>query len=121
MVVAELISVFWFFLPAGIANMGPVFVKGVRLLDYPIDLGFKLGNKPLFGRNKTYRGLLFGIVLAMLTVLLQRFLADSMSSYSLIDYSVANPVILGFLLGFGALLGDLVESFFKRRFNISPG
>jgi CDP-2,3-bis-(O-geranylgeranyl)-sn-glycerol synthase len=39
---------------------------------------------------------------------------------SLIDYS-QYTVLFGFLLGFGALFGDLIESFFKRRLNIKPG
>jgi len=30
-------------------------------------------------------------------------------------------LLLGFLLGFGALFGDVVESFFKRQFNVKPG
>ena len=41
------------------------------------------------------------------------------SNLSLLNYS--NWLAIGFLLGFGALFGDLVKSFFKRRMNIKPG
>ena len=40
-------------------------------------------------------------------------------SLSLVNYD--NWLFLGFLLGFGALFGDSVKSFFKRRSNIKPG
>ena len=38
---------------------------------------------------------------------------------SILDYS--NWLSIGFLLGIGAITGDSVKSFFKRRFNIKPG
>ena len=38
---------------------------------------------------------------------------------SFFDYS--NWLVFGFLMGFGALMGDLVKSFFKRRVGIEPG
>ena len=38
---------------------------------------------------------------------------------SIIDYS--NPIALGFLMGIGAVAGDAIESFFKRRANIKSG
>ena len=46
---------------------------------------------------------------------------DRMKGVSLINYSAVSPVLLGFLMGFGVLLGDSVESFFKRRRGIKPG
>jgi len=38
---------------------------------------------------------------------------------SLVDYS--NWLLFGFLMGFGALLGDMTKSFFKRRLGYAPG
>jgi CDP-2,3-bis-(O-geranylgeranyl)-sn-glycerol synthase len=32
-----------------------------------------------------------------------------------------NRIFLGFVLSLGALFGDLIESFIKRRLNLSPG
>ena len=38
-----------------------------------------------------------------------------------INYSETKIIILGPLLGFGALFGDSVESFIKRQMGIKPG
>ena len=116
-----IIQTFWFLLPAGIANMSPVLFKKVPFLNFSVDLGAKLGGRPLFGSHKTYRGFFFGTLMAVLTVWLQKFFYPQLINISLIDYSVINVFLLGFLLGFGALLGDLVKSFFKRRLNIRSG
>ena len=35
--------------------------------------------------------------------------------------SLAQKLLWGFLLGFGALGGDLIESFIKRRMGLAPG
>jgi CDP-2,3-bis-(O-geranylgeranyl)-sn-glycerol synthase len=37
------------------------------------------------------------------------------------DFSSINFIVYGFLSGMGALLGDAIKSFFKRRVNIKPG
>ena len=119
-----LLQSLWFFLPAGIANMVPVLVKKVNILNIPIDLGHKYRDKPLFGRNKTSRGLVFGVLTAIITALIQDVLADKYESFqniTLAPFDQYGFLLIGFLLGFGALLGDVVESFVKRRVNIGPG
>jgi CDP-2,3-bis-(O-geranylgeranyl)-sn-glycerol synthase len=113
-------SAFWFFLPAGIANMVPVLFKWIPF-DTPIDFGKKLGGKPIFGETKTYRGFLLGAIFATLTVYIQSLIYPSPYGYTLVNYGTVNILCLGFLMGFGALLGDLVESFFKRRLNMPSG
>lgn len=116
-----LIKTFWLLLPAGIANMAPVLFKWVPLLDYPIDLNLKFREKPLFGKNKTYRGFLFGTLIAIVIVYLQQLFYLQTKSITLIDYSKINIFLLGFSLGFGALFGDLIKSFFKRQIGIDSG
>tara|TARA_Y100000310_G_C20213034_1_gene592228 strand:- start:35 stop:571 length:537 start_codon:yes stop_codon:yes gene_type:complete len=116
-----IIQSFILFLPAGIANMAPVFFKKVRILDYPIDGNRKLFGKPILGKNKTYRGFILGIIFSMITVYLEMLLYPYISAYALVDYQTVNIFLLGFLLGFGALFGDLVASFFKRQLKIKPG
>lgn len=102
----------WLFLPAAFANMAPVLFKRVNFLNYPI-------NSRLFGEHKTYRGFFFGVLLAVISAYLLRYLANFVfEGYA---YNFLNPLVLGGLLGFGALLGDLVKSFFKRRAGIKPG
>lgn len=116
-----LIQITWFFLPAGFANMAPVLFKWIPLLDLPVDNNLKIKDKLIFGPHKTYRGFFFAILLALLVINLQRILYPVMKNYSIINYEIVNIWLLGFLMGFGALFGDLVRSFIKRRFNIPPG
>lgn len=103
-------ELFWFFLPAGFANMTPKLVSKINFLNKSIS------NK-LFGSHKTWRGLIFGVLAAMVIIYLQRLIGIN----SIIDYDSVNVFLLGFLLGFGAILGDVVKSFFKRRVGIKPG
>lgn len=116
---------FYFFLPAYAANMAPVLSRNWFLfLAKPVDFNIRLGGRPLLGKNKTWRGLLIAPVFAIVVVLLQRYLFLNyffMEQLSLVDYSVVNVWLFGFLLGFGAIFGDLFFSFLKRRKGISPG
>ena len=116
-----IIKVFWFFLPAAFANMSPIVFRSIPFLDTPVDFGRSLGGKRIFGDHKTWRGLFFGIIAAGIVFFFQIKFFGTMKSYSLIDYAHANVFWGGLLLGAGALLGDLLKSFFKRRFNIAPG
>ena len=94
----------WFILPAYMGNTTPIFVKKLKFLDQPVDFGFKIKGKRLFGQNKTWRGLFFGSLAGIFTGLCQ-----------------ARGIRVGFVLGLGALLGDLLGSFIKRRLNMAPG
>ena len=110
--------------PAFFANMAPVFFRKVPFLNYPIDFSMRWKSKPLFGSHKTFRGFFFGILLAIILVYIQELLFYNYSyfrSISFIDYPSHNFLLLGFLIGFGALLGDTIKSFLKRRFNVRPG
>lgn len=113
-------STFWFFLPAGIANMAPVLFKWIPF-ETPIDFNKKFHGKPIFGETKTYRGFIVGIIFATLTVYLQQHYYPHPENHVLINYESINVCLLGFLFGFGALFGDLIESFFKRRLNMPSG
>lgn len=113
-----IISTFWLFLPAGIANMSPVLFKWLPFLNYPVDFYQTCRQKRIFGDHKTFRGLVVGIMMAIITVYLQKKFP---TAYALIDYNKINTIYLGVLLGGGALLGDLIKSFFKRQFNVLPG
>lgn len=111
-------EVFWFFLPAGIANMAPIFAVHMPLLRHwntPLDFGKSFHGKRIFGDNKTWRGLVFGVFCAIVFGLFQyRVIAYSAESTSFI-------ILASGLLGFGALAGDAIASFFKRQRNIPAG
>lgn len=101
--------------------MMPVLVKKIKFLDYPVDFNIKFNKKPILGKNKTFRGFFFGCLGAIIFTFLQSLLYPYFVNYSLINYSSYNFILIGFLLGFGALFGDSIKSFFKRRLNIHPG
>lgn len=120
--VTLILSCLYFILPAYFANMAPVIVKKHFLkLAKPLDSNIKIDNHTIFGKNKTYRGLIFGVLFAIIITYLQYLLTSVpfFHNISIVDYS--NWLLIGFLLGFGAIFGDLIESFFKRRLNLEPG
>lgn len=113
-----ILEALWFFLPAGIGNMAPVIANKIPLLNrwnLPLDFGLSIGNSRVFGANKTWRGLLFGIVCA------GAFSVGQFYVYAPLIDSVGSAFVLGMMLGGGALLGDAVASFFKRRLDIPSG
>lgn len=111
----------WLFLPAACANMAPVIFNRLPFLDYPLDFNLKLRRQPILGRNKTWRGLIVGITMATSIAYFQKAFYPETKFLCVLDYSQINFVLWGFLLGFGALAGDAVKSFFKRRLRIAPG
>src|SRR3989338_11353728 len=119
--VSLMLQCFYFMLPAYFANMAPVIVKKINILNLPIDFNKKISNKPIFGKNKTIRGLFFGVLFAIIIAYAQSVFYDNniIAGISLVDYS--NWLLLGFLMGFGAILGDLIKSFVKRRLDYKPG
>ncbi|MBR9705579.1 CDP-2,3-bis-(O-geranylgeranyl)-sn-glycerol synthase [Candidatus Pacearchaeota archaeon] len=113
---------FYFMLPAYLANMAPVLTKDhFKELKIPVDFNTKIDHETIFGRHKTFRGLIFGVIYAIITAFVQYLLYDVefFRLMSLVDYS--DWLLLGFLLGSGVVLGDLLESFFKRRLRLKPG
>ncbi len=107
-----------FFMPAGIANIAPIIANKIPLLNRwktPIDLGKKVRGKRMLGQNKSWRGLLTGTVSGGLLALLVYPIIGSQISSSVEHF------IIGATLGFGALLGDAIESFFKRQKGIKSG
>ncbi len=112
----ELLFVFLFFLPAGIANMFPVFAARLPLLrdwNTPMDLGLSWRGIRLLGDHKTVRGLVTGILSAIITTTVIFRFTD-------LD-TATNPIILGLLLGAGSMVGDAVKSFFKRQRGVPSG
>jgi len=114
----------WFLLPGYFANTIPVLVVKINFLNYPIDGGKTFRGKPIFGCNKTWRGFFFGILFAIVVSYIQSNLYKLgiiSKEFGLVNYNQYNFILVGFLFGFGALIGDLVESFFKRKVGRESG
>lgn len=107
MIPAEALEALWLILPAWAGNMLACTFGGGR----PIDGGRTfVDGRPLLGKGKTVRGICIGVTTAVLVAVAQSFFLYTM-----------NPVIFGLLIGSGAMLGDVMKSFFKRRLNIASG
>ena len=123
----EILFAIWFFLPAGLANAAPVFANKVPYLNRwntPLDFGLHFRGHRIFGKNKTWRGLLSGIVVGSLVALLQSYgykHLEFLQDVTYLNYSAIHVGLLGAALGAGALIGDAVESFFKRQVGVPSG
>ncbi len=84
----------------------------------PIDLGRNFSDgKRIFGDGKTWRGLITGILAGIATGFVLILAAGRFPPASLPEHTLLTVT----LLATGALLGDLVKSFFKRRFGKERG
>jgi len=106
-----IIQLLYLMIPAYVANMIPVFVRKMKWKP-PMDFGLTLGGKRLFGKNKTWTGFIAGVVGAVVAGFIMS------RTYWVFEFSAVQWSVLA---GAGALLGDAVESFFKRRVGITPG
>jgi CDP-2,3-bis-(O-geranylgeranyl)-sn-glycerol synthase len=117
-----LILSIWLMLPAYIANPAAALLGGGR----PIDMGRNFtDNKRILGDGKTVRGFILGSLCGALVGLIQIWLAPSIAPYLAAyvseDMLLHASYIALFTMPVGALIGDLVKSFFKRRLGFERG
>jgi len=113
----ELAYALWFILPAYIANAFPVIFGGGLV----IDLGKKLPDgKPIFGSHKTVRGFLAGFIAGMLISVVQTTLLRFITFSDFVLPFQFN-ILIGSMIALGALVGDLIHSFIKRRIGLAEG
>ncbi len=95
-------------LPPMIANMVPTLLK-MKYWNNPI-------NEKIFGKNKTWRGFGGAIVAGTLSyfVLVKVNMIALLGNFNYI-------ILVGFLFSLGAIGGDLIKSFFKRKIGIQAG
>ena len=99
-----------FILPAYFANTVPVYINGIGRLDGGLNF---FDGKPLLGANKSIGGLISATLAGgLLGISSFYFFHQIMGDY---------PIWIGFVQGFGAMVGDAVGSFIKRRFTFKPG
>lgn len=91
--------------PAYAANGAPILFGG---RGGPLDMGKKIKGKRIFGDNKTVMGTISGLLAGI---------AVGAIEYPFLNYML--PVAA--LLALGAIAGDLIGSFIKRRLNYKSG
>jgi len=89
----------------------------------PLDFGRTYRGRPLFGANKTWRGVLVMSSVGVLVVLAQAQLYsfELFRAISVVDYAETSWLALGLALGLSYSLSELPNSFLKRRLGIAPG
>jgi CDP-diglyceride synthetase len=117
------VSALWVFVPvlgAAVLHAPVLTFDLLRGLKRPLDFGLTVAGQRLFGDNKTWRGaivMLVGVVAAAALLSLWPWywhhLPDGIQD--------AGPWTYGVLLGLGVVLGELPNSFLKRRLGIAPG
>lgn len=98
-----------FMLPSYAANMAPPFTRFWPGWNPPLSHRW-------LGSHKTLLGFIAGVVTAIVTAAIQAWIAW--------DGAIVTSegwLTTGLRLGFGAMAGDAVKSFFKRRLAIEPG
>lgn len=114
----------YFVLPAYFSNGGALAFGG----GLPVDFGKcdSKGNRWI-GDGVTWRGLIVGTLIGILTGAVEGYfnpdIIAAVGNYIITPMipNVGSGILIGFLLGFGALLGDALGSFLKRRLGIGRG
>ena len=126
LLIAVLAAVY-FMLPAYVANLSGLAFGGGT----PVDGGRECKDgRRLIGNGVTWKGLqngtIIGTLVGVILGIIGTFYGDlSALTGGIIDLhvygSIFGGLILGFLMAFGALLGDAVGSFLKRRIGLDRG
>jgi len=123
MLIEVLVVAIWLMLPAYIANSSAALLGGGS----PIDGGLTMHDgRRVLGEGKTYRGLVFGtgcgVAVGIAQMVIRAPLDDTLPDVAIPAFGYGwDGVPIVFTLSFGALLGDVVASFFKRRAGLGRG
>ena len=119
-IIFALVLGFWIVIPAYAANGFAPFARGKRRIDFGLNF---FDGKPIFGPGKTWEGLIFAVFMGTLFGAVEIYfypqlnaiaLENGLALFELSIFSV-------FLVALGAMLGDMLGSFIKRRMGISRG
>jgi len=116
----QIIAALWLMLPAYIPNSAAVLFKGKT----PMDFGKNFfDGRRVLGSGKTWRGFFGGALTGVLIGIIQNIIAPALPQSYFPQFSSDWAVAIGILLSlsFGAMLGDSLGSFIKRRLGIKSG
>ncbi len=119
-ILSQMVAALWLMLPAYIPNPAAVIFKG----KIPMDFGKNfVDDRRILGKGKTWRGFLGGSFVGLIFGIFQNFLSIYLPQqwfpYFSEDFILSLFII--FTLSFGAMLGDSIGSFIKRRIGIGSG
>lgn len=121
--------VIYFMLPAYLANVSALIFGGGK----PLDLGRNFSDgRRIIGNGVTWRGTIIGTLIGTVIGIIQGSVAvyygnifnlipGVMTIQGPVPTSILQGAIIGLFLGGGALIGDAVGSFIKRRIRIERG
>lgn len=110
-------NMIWLMLPAYLASPAASIAIFLTGQGKPIDLNKKINNKRILGNGKTYKGFLCGVLIGIIAAILQNVLNFYYFNKLLPVFSLITVITLPL----GAMLGDLIASFFKRRLGLKRG
>jgi len=117
-IVYQAIAALWLSLPALSANPSAVIFGGGT----PMDFGRTLGDgKRVLGDGKTWRGFIGGGAAGAFVGLIQQLIAMKIGYFPIFSQDFLQAFFMVLILGYGALLGDALGSFIKRRLGIGRG
>jgi len=109
MTLSNVVDFVIFILPCYIANATPVVLRNVFPFRTPIDLGRKFfDGMRVLGDGKTYEGFISGVAVGLLVGIV-------------LTYFGLHTIHGSIMLSIGAMLGDCLGSFIKRRLKVPRG
>ena len=109
-ILETVVVAFWAMLPAYVPNNAAVLAGGGR----PIDGGRTWRGARLLGDGKTWRGTVAGITTGVVLAVALSVVAGDVSAAVGVDVP-SFPITAALGLAAGAMLGDILASFLKRR------
>ncbi len=111
----SLIQIIWIIIPAYIANGTPVIISKLlssrNIARHPIDFGrLFLDGRRILGDSKSWEGFIAGIITGILASFTQYFIEKTPLT-----------IVRGFTISIGAMAGDIIGAFIKRRMGLRPG
>ncbi len=117
-VIFEVLKVIWLLLPAYTPNNFAVILGGIKPMDFGKNF---IDGKRIFGDGKTFSGFLGGILGGILVANVQRLIENAIEFRYFSALGYRDFIILVTALSCGAMFGDLLGSFIKRRLNFERG
>lgn len=110
---SNLVLAIVFLSPSFAANAAPLIVKNIFKNRHPVDFGKTfIDGRRILGDSKSWEGLIAGVLTGALVGVLIA---------PVFQGRYVEALLSGLLQGIAAMLGDLANSFLKRRIGLQPG